>query len=141
MALACNIDAAGKAYRFRAGLVLLAVAAVVALAWAVPSASRLGGILAGALALGGAFSLFEARGSSDRPPAPAGRARAGAAPPAGAPPPPARAARWPPRTGTAGRGRRRPGHRRWPGSRPTPPAGGCRRWRCRWDPSAAGAAW
>ena len=29
MPLACNIDAAGKAYRFRAGLVLLAVAEIV----------------------------------------------------------------------------------------------------------------
>jgi len=61
MALACNIDSAGKAHRFRIGLVLVAVAAVMALAWAVPFASRLGWIAAGLLALGGGFSLFEAR--------------------------------------------------------------------------------
>jgi len=61
MALACNIDATGKAVRLRIGLGLLAVAALVALAWALPFGSRLGWLLAGALALGGGFSIFEAR--------------------------------------------------------------------------------
>jgi hypothetical protein len=61
VALACNIDSAGKAHRFRIGLVLVAIAAVVALAWAVPFGSRLGWVVAGALGLGGGFSLFEAR--------------------------------------------------------------------------------
>jgi hypothetical protein len=61
MALACNIDAVGKAYRFRIGVILVALAALVALAWALPFGSRLGWIVAGALGLGGGFSLFEAR--------------------------------------------------------------------------------
>jgi hypothetical protein len=61
MALACNIDAVGKAVRLRIGLGLLAVAALVALAWALPFGSRLGWLLGGALALGGGFSIFEAR--------------------------------------------------------------------------------
>jgi len=61
MGLACNIDSVGKAYRFRMGLLLMAVAAAVALAWALPFASRTGWILAGMVALGGGISLFEAR--------------------------------------------------------------------------------
>ena len=61
MKLTCNIDAAGKAVRFRSGLVLLVVAVVVSLAWALPTRSPLGWIVAASLALAGGFSLFEAR--------------------------------------------------------------------------------
>jgi hypothetical protein len=61
MALACNIDGRGKAVRFRSGLVLLLLAVVVSLVWALPSASTLGWIVVAGLAAGGAFSLFEAR--------------------------------------------------------------------------------
>jgi hypothetical protein len=61
MALACNIDARGKAARFRIGLVLLALAAVIALSWAVPARSTAGFLVTAALALAGGFSLFEAR--------------------------------------------------------------------------------
>jgi len=61
MALTCNIDAVGKAHRLRIGLALLAVAALVALAWALPSGSWPSWVVTGALALGGAFSVFEAR--------------------------------------------------------------------------------
>jgi hypothetical protein len=61
VALTCNIDAVGKAYRLRIGVILLALAVLVALAWALPFGSRLGWILTGALALGGGFSIFEGR--------------------------------------------------------------------------------
>ena len=61
MALACNIDAAGRVVRFRSGLILLSVAIVVSLAWALPTGSTLGWIVSAALGAAGAFSLFEAR--------------------------------------------------------------------------------
>jgi hypothetical protein len=61
MPLACNIDARGKAARFRSGLVLLAIAVVVSLAWALPTGSSTGWLVAAALAAIGGFALFEAR--------------------------------------------------------------------------------
>lgn len=63
MALACNIDQRGRALRYRIGFVLLAlgVVAFVALLLLVPG--RLGWLVGGLLAAGGAFSLFEARNS------------------------------------------------------------------------------
>jgi hypothetical protein len=61
MKLACNIDSAGKAVRFRLGLSLVAVALVVGLAWALPSRSAFAWVLSGLLGAGGAFTLFEAR--------------------------------------------------------------------------------
>jgi hypothetical protein len=59
--LACNIDARGKALRFRLGLILAALGALLALVWAAPTGSKLGWIVAGALLLAGGGSLFEAR--------------------------------------------------------------------------------
>jgi hypothetical protein len=59
--LTCNIDARGKAVRFRSGMVLVAVGALLALAWAVPTGSTAGWVVAALLLFGGAVSLFEAR--------------------------------------------------------------------------------
>jgi hypothetical protein len=59
--LACNIDAQGKALRFRSGLILSAVGGLLALVWAGPTGSRVGWVVAGVLLLAGGFSLFEAR--------------------------------------------------------------------------------
>jgi len=61
MALACNIDSAGKAARFRIGLILVVASVAVAMIWPLRSGSTTGWFLAAALAAGGAFSLFEAR--------------------------------------------------------------------------------
>jgi hypothetical protein len=61
MALACNIDAAGRVARVRSGLILLAVGVVVSLAWALPTGSTAGWIVSAALGAAGAFALFEAR--------------------------------------------------------------------------------
>lgn len=61
MALACNIDSRGKAMRFRSGLILLLVAVILALAWALPTGSTLAWVVAAVVAGAGAFSLFEAR--------------------------------------------------------------------------------
>jgi len=61
MSLTCNIDARGKAVRLRIGFIELALAVVVALVGGLIANSPIGWILAGALALGGAFSVFEAR--------------------------------------------------------------------------------
>jgi hypothetical protein len=61
MALTCNIDARGKAVRLRSGIVFLLLAVVLALVWALPTRSSFGWIVAGALAVSGAFSIFEAR--------------------------------------------------------------------------------
>jgi hypothetical protein len=61
MPLACNIDAEGKAVRFRSGLILLVVAVLVSLFWALPARSTFGWIVTAALAAAGAFSVFEAR--------------------------------------------------------------------------------
>ena len=61
MALACNIDAVGKAARFRSGLVMLLLAVIVSLAWALPTGSAVGWVVTAVLAAGGLFALFEAR--------------------------------------------------------------------------------
>jgi hypothetical protein len=61
MKLACNIDARGKAVRFRIGVVELVIGAILALAWAWPTGSRIGWLVSSFFLLGGAFSLFEAR--------------------------------------------------------------------------------
>jgi hypothetical protein len=61
MNFACNIDARGKAVRLRLGLIELALAAVVALAVALPFDSSFAWGIAAMLALLGAFSIFEAR--------------------------------------------------------------------------------
>ena len=61
MKLACNIDARGKAVRLRLGLIELALAALVAVAFALPLGSSFGWGVAAILALAGAFSIFEAR--------------------------------------------------------------------------------
>jgi hypothetical protein len=61
MALACNIDAKGKAVRLRSGMLMTLLGGVSTLAWAVPS----GGAVPWAISLGllasGAFAIFEAR--------------------------------------------------------------------------------
>ena len=60
MVLACNIDARGKRVRLFIGLLLLGAAILVGILAAVrPFPFRW--IVAAALGLGGAFSLFEAR--------------------------------------------------------------------------------
>jgi len=61
MALACNIDAKGKAVRLRFGLGLLVLGAAATLFWAIPSGAALAWTLSLALLGGGAFSVFEAR--------------------------------------------------------------------------------
>jgi hypothetical protein len=61
MALACNIDARGKAVRFRSGLIMMMIAVLVSLLWALPTRSTVAWIVTAALAAMGAFSLFEAR--------------------------------------------------------------------------------
>jgi hypothetical protein len=53
MKLACNIDAEGKASRLRAGIVEVALAALLTLAWALPARSTIGWIVAGVLLLAG----------------------------------------------------------------------------------------
>jgi hypothetical protein len=61
MALTCNIDSVGKAVRFRSGLFFLAIAVAVALLWPLRTGSTAGWLVTTALAVAGAFSLFEAR--------------------------------------------------------------------------------
>jgi hypothetical protein len=60
MALACNIDARGKAHRLRAALVLL-VLGLVALGWALASGGSAQWTAAVVLLTAGGFTLFEAR--------------------------------------------------------------------------------
>ncbi len=61
MALACNIDARGKAVRLRFGIALVLVGAASALFWAVPTGAALAwAVTLGLLAAGG-FAIFEAR--------------------------------------------------------------------------------
>ena len=60
MALACNIDARGKAVRLRVAVVLL-VAGLAALAWALMSGGSRQWTAAVALLIAGGFTLFEAR--------------------------------------------------------------------------------
>jgi hypothetical protein len=61
MGLTCNIDARGKRARLISGLLELAIAAGVAVLWGWPSGSKLAWLLAAALAITGAFTVFEAR--------------------------------------------------------------------------------
>jgi len=61
MALACNIDAKGKAVRLRYGIALTLIGGVCALAWAVPSGGPVAWLVTGGLVAGGAFAIFEAR--------------------------------------------------------------------------------
>jgi hypothetical protein len=61
MALACNIDARGKAVRFRYGLIMMMFAVLVSLLWALPTRSTAAWIVTAVLAAMGLFSLFEAR--------------------------------------------------------------------------------
>jgi cyanate permease len=61
MGLTCNIDARGKRARLISGIVQLAAALGVAGVWAWPSGSRVAWVVAAGLAVGGAFSVFEAR--------------------------------------------------------------------------------
>jgi hypothetical protein len=60
MALACNIDARGKAVRLRIGLVLL-VLGFAALGWALRSGGSPQWMAAVVLLSAGGFTLFEAR--------------------------------------------------------------------------------
>ncbi len=60
MALACNIDARGKAVRLRIALVLLALG-VAALVWALGSGGSAQWTAAVVLLTAGGFTLFEAR--------------------------------------------------------------------------------
>jgi hypothetical protein len=61
MALACNIDAQGKAVRLRIGLVGLALAVMVALVAALLVPSPYMWAAAALMAIGSGFSIFEAR--------------------------------------------------------------------------------
>ena len=61
MALACNIDAKGKAVRLRMGLVLAFVGALCALVWAIPSGTVLAWTVSIVLLVSSAFAIFEAR--------------------------------------------------------------------------------
>ncbi|HYE18707.1 MAG TPA: hypothetical protein VEA69_09700 [Tepidisphaeraceae bacterium] len=55
----CNIDSRGKAVRLRNGLILLAAGALVAALWAWPTGATVAWATAGAMAVGGAFMVFE----------------------------------------------------------------------------------
>lgn len=57
----CNIDARGKRLRLLGGLALLALAAVLAFAWALPTGSLVAWIVSVATLLSGAFMVYEAR--------------------------------------------------------------------------------
>jgi len=61
MALACNIDAKGKAVRLRMGILFTLVGSVVALVWAVPGGGPVAWLVSGGLLASGAFAVFEAR--------------------------------------------------------------------------------
>jgi hypothetical protein len=61
MPLTCNIDAKGKFVRLIYGLVLIVVAVVLLILWAVPSETFLSWLVTVVSFLGGAFALFEAR--------------------------------------------------------------------------------
>lgn len=60
MALVCNIDQRGRQYRYRIGFVLLLLGVVVGYALLQLLPGKLGWLLGGALALAGAFAVFEA---------------------------------------------------------------------------------
>jgi hypothetical protein len=55
----CNIDARGKAVRLRNGLIVLVVGILVAALWAWPTGHVVAWAIAGVLAAGGAFMVFE----------------------------------------------------------------------------------
>lgn len=61
MALACNIDAKGKAVRLRYGITLALVGSVLALLWAVPTGGAVAWLVSAGLLASGAFATFEAR--------------------------------------------------------------------------------
>src|SRR5688500_2151547 len=61
MPLTCNIDSKGKAVRLIWGLLLIVAAVLVAALWAARGDAGVPWALAGALAVGGAFAVFEAR--------------------------------------------------------------------------------
>ena len=57
----CNIDARGKVVRLIYGIVMIALAAVLLFAWAMPTGSLWARVVTVLCALGGAFAVFEAR--------------------------------------------------------------------------------
>lgn len=61
VALACNIDARGKALRLRLGIGLVLVGVASLALWAVPNGGALAWLVALGLLVSGAFSIFEAR--------------------------------------------------------------------------------
>jgi len=61
MALACNIDARGKAVRLKSGIALAAAGAGSLLFWAAPHGGVLPWAVTGALLASGGFAIFEAR--------------------------------------------------------------------------------
>lgn len=61
MPLTCNIDARGKGVRLVYGILLLILAIVLLLAWALPTGSGWGWVVTALCSLSGAFAVFEAR--------------------------------------------------------------------------------
>lgn len=61
MPLTCNIDARGKFLRLVYGVILILVAIVLTIVWAIPTGSAWAWVVAIACLLGGAFAVFEAR--------------------------------------------------------------------------------
>jgi hypothetical protein len=61
MALACNIDAKGKAVRLRTGIAFALIGGVAALVWAVPGGGPVAWLVSGGFFASGAFAVFEAR--------------------------------------------------------------------------------
>ena len=61
MPLTCNIDPRGKVVRLIYGIVMIALAAILLFAWAMPTGSPWGWAMTILCALGGAFAVFEAR--------------------------------------------------------------------------------
>jgi uncharacterized membrane protein HdeD (DUF308 family) len=61
MPLQCNIDSKGKAVRLIYGIVLLIGGIILIFTWARGSNSVWPWVLSGALAVSGAFAIFEAR--------------------------------------------------------------------------------
>ena len=61
MPLTCNIDAKGKLVRLIYGAVLLIAGILLVALWAAGSGSLIAWIVSIAVALGGAFAIFESR--------------------------------------------------------------------------------
>ena len=61
MPLTCNIDAKGKLVRLIYGAVLLIAGILLIALWAAGSGSLIAWIVSIAVALGGAFAIFESR--------------------------------------------------------------------------------